>query len=205
MSDPVYYSTIFCFVNSENRDWHLKRLPFFLLLRKLARAAGGRTLGQASFRIPQAIGLAGNAGRKPPSRHRTPPGRQCRVGSDAGLQGAKPLAKDNFESPLPRRGRGSGGWGQKAYAKAGKPGEAGHRHPFRISQDIGLVGNAGRKPPLPAPHPARQPDAAQAIPPLHTGQQAQPARRLVKIYKTSLPVLANIVFFLSFQIIFLVV
>ncbi len=146
MSDPVYYSTIFCFVNSENRDWHLKRLPFFLLLRKLARAAGGRTLGQASFRIPQTIGLAGNAGRKPFSGYRTPPGRQCRAGSDVGVPGEKPPANSTKNRPLPLRGRGSGGWGRRFMPRQGNPERQGAS-------------------PFPVPHPARQPDAAQAISP----------------------------------------
>ncbi len=60
----------------------------------------------------------GRVGRRP--RGQAPPpgyysGRdcQCRKRSDAGAPGAEPPAKLTYSLPLPRRGRGSGGWGQK--------------------------------------------------------------------------------------------
>ena len=40
-----------------------------------------------------------------------------------GMQGAEPLAKNNFGLPLPRRGRGLGGWGQKSKLKGGLAGD----------------------------------------------------------------------------------
>ena len=46
-------------------------------------------------------------------------GCQCRKRSDAGAPGAKPPAKLTYSLPLPRRGRGSGGWRQKSKLKAG--------------------------------------------------------------------------------------
>ena len=47
---------------------------------------------------------------------------QCRKRSNAGVPGAKPPAKLTYSLPLPRRGRGSGGWGAESTQKAGAAG-----------------------------------------------------------------------------------
>ena len=103
-------------------------------------------MGQASFRIPQAIGLAGNAGRKPhPGTAHRPAGIAARV-QPWGCRGRSPLQKITLNPPSPA-GEGGRGDGAKRLCevRASRRGRA--QALFRI------------------PHPARQPDAAQAIPP----------------------------------------
>ena len=48
---------------------------------------------------------------------------KCRKRFSAGVPGAKPPAKKTYSLPLPRRGRGLGGWGQKSKLKAGLAGD----------------------------------------------------------------------------------
>ncbi len=81
---------------------------------------------------PQIPGAAGQNRPTPgqaPFRRRKPPGAPCRPGADAGMQGAKPLAKNNFESPPSPPGKGVGGWGQKHCTSEGRAGNAEYGHP----------------------------------------------------------------------------
>ena len=85
----------------------------------------------------------------PPIEHYLPAHLRCRPGTAAGGRGAKPPAKLTYGLPLPRRGRGSGGWGQKIKLKAG------------------IAGDQKGKPPLP-PCPPKKP------PPWLTCTETQP-------------------------------
>ena len=107
-----------------------------------------RQRGQAPRRVPQRQGKpttspplcapAGTANARRASAARV---------QVAGMQGAKPLAyKKTKNLPLPRRGRGAGGWGQKIYDMAGKTGEAGHSPPAG-TRLAGLTGGKEGKPP----------------------------------------------------------
>ena len=62
----------------------------------------------------QGTGIPSGTGNRPASR--------AASGSDAGMQGAKPLAKDNLESPPSPAGKGVGGMGARTVIQEpGKP------------------------------------------------------------------------------------
>ncbi len=44
-------------------------------------------------------------------------------GADTGVPGATAPGKTNLKPPLPRRGRGAGGWGQKVHTRSGQTGD----------------------------------------------------------------------------------
>ena len=71
-----------------------------------------RPPGQAPRRVPQWQGQP------------VPPGF-----SPGDARGEAPCIRKPKNLPLPRRGRGLGGWGRKSYDTAGKAGAAGHSHP----------------------------------------------------------------------------
>ena len=54
---------------------------------------------------------------------------KCRKRFSAGVPGAKPPAKYTLGRPLPRRGRGLGGWGQESKLKAGRQATSKASHP----------------------------------------------------------------------------
>ena len=68
------------------------------------------------------------------------------IGSAAGVPGAKPPAKSTKNLPLPRRGRGLGGWGKKRKVKAGAAGGKAGKPPSGFRK-----GRVIRRPPGQAP------------------------------------------------------
>ena len=75
--------------------------------------------GGRGGRIKAKGGVSGRERKRAPPQVHLLYGRdnQCRKRSNAGVPGAKPPAKLTYSLPLPRRGRGSGGWGGGIKAK----------------------------------------------------------------------------------------
>ncbi len=116
-----------------------------------AAIASRKTIGTAegcrfrhSVKLSQVVGGAGTPGQAP-FRHRKPPGNQCRRRS-WGCKGRSPLHKKTMVLPLPRWGRGSGGWGQGSRTRAGQTGEAGRRYPAGHRKPQGEPETPGHSP-----------------------------------------------------------
>ena len=95
---------------------------------KLKAGEAGDKEGKPPPRIPERQGLPATSQASPPPEPAFHKKSLCRPGSARGCKGRSPLHKITFSLPLPRRGRGLGGWGQKskqtarsAGDKAGKP------------------------------------------------------------------------------------
>ena len=95
-------------------------------------APGERTISNAEVPLPRSpLSLAAGAARREP-----PPAvfAANRGYSPRGCKGRSPLHKITLSPPLPRRGRGSGGWGQESKLKARSAGDrnryapSGHRN-----------------------------------------------------------------------------
>ena len=86
--------------------------------------------------------------------------------SNAGAPGAKPPAKLTYSLPLPRRGRGSGGWGQESKLKAGIAGDQKGKPPCGFRN-----GKVSRRPKSQAPLPPLPP---KKPPPWLTCTETQP-------------------------------
>ena len=140
------------------------KLTYSLPLPRRRRGSGG--WGQ---KIKLKAGIAGDQKGKPPLAHRQPPHPPRRPGtspppqylfgwyckrrkrSNAGVPGAKPPAKLTDSLPLPRRGRGAGGWGQKIKLKAGIAGDKEGKPPcgFRNGKVSRRQRRQAPPPPLP--------------------------------------------------------
>ena len=84
---------------------------------------GRRQRRQAPRRVPQRQGqLATNRDKPPPGAWFAPFPSAARV-QPRGCKGRSPLHKITLKLPLPRRGRGAGGWGKESKLKAGLAGE----------------------------------------------------------------------------------
>ena len=99
-------------------------------------SVGRRQRRQAPPQGTVAAGRAGDQGGTPPTGHRQRSSSQCRApSSPRGCKGRSPLHKKTKNLPLPRRGRGVGGWGQtnklKAALAGGKEGKPPHRVPWQ--------------------------------------------------------------------------
>ena len=84
-------------------------------------APGERTISNAEVPLPRSpLSLAAGAARREP-----PPAvfAANRGYSPRGCKGRSPLHKITLSPPLPRRGRGSGGWGQESKLKARSAGD----------------------------------------------------------------------------------
>ena len=79
---------------------------------------------------------------------------KCRKRLGAGVPGAEPPAKQTLGLPLPRRGRGSGGWGQESKLKARQAGNKEGKPPLRFPQRQGQPVPPWAEPPLPPPLPS---------------------------------------------------
>ena len=133
--------------------------------------AGNKTKGRDSRRQKRQAPLAHRqhspapraAGDKPPPKYLF--GWYCkrRKRSNAGAPGAKPPEKLTYSLPLPRRGRGSGGWGQERSQRQGQQATKKASPPA----DSETARSAGDKkasppcapptPPTPAPRESRPP------------------------------------------------
>ena len=138
-------------------------------------APGERTISNAEVPLPRSpLSLAtGTARREPtpvsfaPSQGTTVAGRTSAAGvhsprrargsspvpvslpaQSRGCKGRSPLHKKTKNLPLPRRGRGSGGWGKEGKLKAGLTGDKEGAPPRRASQRQGQPATNRDKPPL---------------------------------------------------------
>ena len=104
---------------------------------------------------------------KPPRRRviRRPCSGAARV-QPRGCKGRSPLHKKAKKLPLPRRGRGLGGWGKEIHDVAGSAGDPNRRSPPSGIATAGLSGNAGASPPSAhdtLPLPPRRPGSAPGM------------------------------------------
>ena len=151
-----------------------------LSLAALVRPAPGeRTISNAEVPLPRSpLSLAGGTARREPlpvgfapnwrrRRHAprrardSPPFPSAARVQAQGCKGRSPLHKNNLSLPLPHRGRGTGGWGQKRKLKAGAAGDQNRRAPpTRQHSGRSSQCRAGAHPPpgasplsAPPPHP----------------------------------------------------
>ena len=131
------------------------RSPLHKKTKNLPLPRRGRGLGGWGKKRKVKAGAAGGKAGKPPSGFRKgrvirrPPGQALRrvpqwqgqpvpPGFSPGdARGEAPCIRKLKNPPLPRRGRGLGGWGQKSYDTAGKAGAAGHSAPRRVNAAAG--------------------------------------------------------------------
>ena len=89
---------------------------------KQAKGRGsGRQRRQATRRVQWRQGKPTPQGASPPGAWFAPFPSAARVQA-RGCKGRSPLHENNLNLPLPRRGRGAGGWGQQSKLKAGATG-----------------------------------------------------------------------------------
>ena len=103
-------------------------------------------------RQPRRGGTGGEELRR--LRWSSPPGRVEQVPPPAqpwGCKGRSPLHKKTKNLPLPRRGRGVGGWGKEIKLKAGAAGDKAGKPPLGHHSGRGSQCRAGASPPLQAP------------------------------------------------------
>ena len=92
-------------------------------------------------------GAAGNQEGKPPATTRFPQATPVpHPTQPRGCKGRSPLHKKTKNLPLPRRGRGSGGWGQQSKLKAGSAGNQEGKPPLSTCK-AESAGNQKSKPP----------------------------------------------------------
>ena len=117
-----------------------------LLLPCTGRMTGARFLGFSRGRCPP-VPCGGPVSAEclllavPADFSASRPAGSAAPGAVAGMQGAKPLAKENLKfPPFPGVGRalferGSGGWGQKVYTRSGKAGRRRGQNPAEKSRN----------------------------------------------------------------------
>ena len=103
--------------------------------------------------------------------HGSPLFSRAALGSARGCKGRSPLHENNLGLPLPRRGRGSGGWGQEGKLKAGVAGDKEGKPPA----DPARQGQAPRR--HHSGRAIRQPEPAPPIPPPSAPPQPSPQGR----------------------------
>ncbi len=146
----------------------------FLRAVPAAKERGDRGRGTSAFEmvLSPGAGRASAAGVQPPCGHhsgkvsRQPAGQAAQRAPTPqvqpvpppalarGCKGRSPLHKKTKNLPLPRRGRGAGGWGQETKLKAGQAGGKEGKPPLRIPERQGQPATNRASPPKITPAPA---------------------------------------------------